>query len=115
MLGQTFSKLIIITNYQLNKEYIAANLCVNRFFPQMHCNGQCQLAKKLKAEEDQSNKENSSNTVSKLQSSEVLFFEQKTNFSIGHLFTYKKTTYPSYLVVEYPSPAPAIFHPPAIA
>lgn len=42
---------------KLNKDYIARVLCENRSRPELHCNGQCYLAKKLKAQQDKQNKE----------------------------------------------------------
>ena len=114
MLGQTFSKLLIITEYELNKAYIAQNLCVNKLLPMMHCNGQCQLAKRLRAEEEQSTKENNSNAAKKIQASEVLYFKQTAHLSIPHLLNTRKTTYPFYLVVDYIAPTASIFRPPAI-
>ena len=43
--------------YQANREYIARVLCENRDKPQLHCNGQCYLAKRLKALQDRQDKE----------------------------------------------------------
>ena len=43
---QTFSKAMIVAEYQLNREYIAKNLCVNKSRPKMHCNGRCHMMKK---------------------------------------------------------------------
>jgi hypothetical protein len=58
-LGQTFSKCFIFLDYQLNKNYIAANLCENRNRPEMKCAGKCYLCRRLKNEEkkDQDNPE----------------------------------------------------------
>ena len=53
ILSQTFSKWIVILDYNINKAYIAKNLCENRKIPKMHCNGQCILMKKIKAQEKQ--------------------------------------------------------------
>lgn len=53
MLAQTFSKAFIVAEYQLNKDYIAKNLCVNKSRPKMHCNGRCHMMKKFKQEEKQ--------------------------------------------------------------
>jgi hypothetical protein len=50
-LVQNFSKLIIIANYEVNKDYISRVLCENRDKPMMHCNGHCQLKKQLDKEE----------------------------------------------------------------
>ncbi len=39
--------------YWANQKYIAAELCVNRDKPKMHCNGQCVLMQRLKAAEQE--------------------------------------------------------------
>lgn len=51
---QSFSKWITIAEFNIYRSYIAKYLCENRFRPQMHCNGQCVLMKKMAAEEDRS-------------------------------------------------------------
>lgn len=50
LLAQTFSKSVLVLNYQWNKDYIARVLCVNRDKPEMKCEGKCYLCKKLKAD-----------------------------------------------------------------
>lgn len=35
-----------------NEDYIAATLCINKDKPEMHCNGHCQLDKKLQDDQD---------------------------------------------------------------
>src|SRR5262249_35709438 len=51
---QSFSKWIIIAEFNIYRNYIAKRLCENRYRPQMHCNGKCVLMKKMAAEENQS-------------------------------------------------------------
>ncbi|MFK7901083.1 MAG: hypothetical protein AB8B61_10045 [Cyclobacteriaceae bacterium] len=41
------SPVSVYFSYQLNKEYIATQLCENRDRPELACNGQCILMKKL--------------------------------------------------------------------
>ncbi len=53
---QTFFSLFITAGYYLNTPVYAAN-CVNKSKPQMHCNGKCQLQKKLN-EENNKDKQN---------------------------------------------------------
>lgn len=50
---QSFSKWIIILEFNINRNYIARNLCENRYRPLMHCNGKCLLMKKMAAEDNQ--------------------------------------------------------------
>ena len=49
---------VVYLDFELRKDFIIQNLCENRFKPQMNCNGQCYLAKKLhKIAEDNATKE----------------------------------------------------------
>jgi hypothetical protein len=47
LLGQTFSNELIVADFYANQDSIARSLCVNRDKPEMHCNGRCQLCKRL--------------------------------------------------------------------
>jgi len=50
---QTFSKWCLIVEYQVNREFIAKNLCVNRAKPSSCCQGKCYLNKKMATDESQ--------------------------------------------------------------
>lgn len=87
-----------IAYYNLNRDYIARVLCENRNRPELHCDGQCYLAKKLKAQQDRQDKE----TTERVRNTPVvqLFCEAQTEFSFGAvntlrnqpgLFSYKQT------------------------
>lgn len=53
-----FSGLFVYIGFELNKEYITSNLCVNRNKPWMNCNGKCYLMKKVKeAEKEENNRD----------------------------------------------------------
>jgi hypothetical protein len=52
-----FSKWSFVVYYQVNKSYIAKELCINKNRPMLHCDGKCFLAKKLKAEEKKNKKQ----------------------------------------------------------
>lgn len=47
MSAQSFYKLGVITYFQLNRDYIAEVLCINKEEPVPTCKGQCFLKKKL--------------------------------------------------------------------
>ena len=74
---QPFVKLFTVAWYQVNKTYIAKNLCENRSKPKMHCNGKCQLRKKLQQLE-QGHSEHSSTPVKidKLENSDCVLINQ---------------------------------------
>lgn len=44
----TLSKFGVVVIFKLNQDYIAKNICVNRFNPKSCCKGKCYLAKELK-------------------------------------------------------------------
>jgi predicted NACHT family NTPase len=61
LLAVSFSRFFIFAGFELNKNYIAANLCENRDKPWLHCNGKCYFAKKIKqAQENERNDERQS-------------------------------------------------------
>lgn len=51
LLAQTFSNSFIIVDYYTNTNAYAKN-CENKDKPQMHCNGKCQMMKKLQQGEN---------------------------------------------------------------
>lgn len=53
---QTTKTLWIITSFQINREFIASNLCINRFDKIPICKGQCFLNKELSKEQKDSKK-----------------------------------------------------------
>lgn len=75
----TVSPWGIIAHYQLNKDYIARVLCENRDKPELHCDGKCYLAKRLKAQQDRQDKE----TTERVQKMPVmqLFCQDNLQFS----------------------------------
>jgi hypothetical protein len=113
LLTQTFSKWLIVIDYAINKEYIAKNLCENKSKPLLHCNGKCQMAKKIAAEENQNNKQSSGVSFAKASFSEVIVnnileitpepvYSTSTNLKVIYIF-------------NLPSPLPSsIFHPPLV-
>lgn len=68
---------IIFFSYEFNKAYIIENYCINKNRPQLHCDGKCYLAQKLKtAQEKEENQ--SKMTVYKLW---LEVFHQATDLS----------------------------------
>jgi hypothetical protein len=64
---QTFHKAIIVIDFYSNQEYIAKNLCENRFRPQLHCDGHCLLAKKLEQAEKKEQRNSDSKAATSLE------------------------------------------------
>lgn len=59
ILSQSLVQVGIGVYYQLNKQYIAKQLCENKNNPKMGCNGHCYLVKQLKKAEENEKKQSS--------------------------------------------------------
>lgn len=100
-----------IAYYQANKDYIARVLCVNRNRPQLHCDGKCYLAAKLKAQQDKQDKE----TTERVQNTPSLhlFCADFPAFRFLPLAaTIRQTAGFAYLLARYSAPLSSIFQPP---
>jgi hypothetical protein len=109
---QSFTSWMIVAEYIINKEYIAKNLCINKEKPKLHCNGKCQLMKKLVKEENQSSSSNSQ--IGKIKM-DVLFAHEVYLPSISDLAKEDTKFNSTYFVKQLSGSINAIFHPPATA
>lgn len=102
-----------IAYFHLNRDYIAKVLCENRQRPELKCNGKCYLARKLKEQEDNKDKE----TTNQVQNLPVLqLFAQPVTafqFSADLLHLKEKPGFFFQLTV-YLSPASRLLRPPRI-
>ena len=106
---QTFSKWFLILQYEIQKDYIANNLCVDRAKPSSCCKGKCFLQKKLSADEDQ---QQSLGKSSRLKDSQVDFFLHgiaKIDFRLPVLILRHNFFYQNGKSQEF---TPALFQPP---
>ena len=111
VLIQTFSKWVVVAEYKLNKDYIAQNLCINKARPRLHCNGKCQMMKKLAEEEKQNSTNNNSSRI-KIQE---LVFSNKVNRPTLPALTYVCLCYgEAPPILKNTSPVSSVFHPPAL-
>lgn len=109
LLLQTFGKLLVITDFYANRDYIARNLCINRKnSTAISCYGTCQLNQRLKQENNKdSNAEHKPDNSNETISSRSFYL---TGFN----------PYQGQLVRRYPATPPAHpidqpsthFHPP---
>ncbi len=90
LLAQSFSRFLVVLQYNLNREYIAKNLCENRNKPKCCCHGKCFLKKQL-AKNDK--EENAPNSNSKKDGTEVLFFAQERKYPNIHFIAYTGNKY----------------------
>lgn len=105
----TFNKAAIVVGYFANTAAFAKN-CENKAKPQLHCNGRCQMMKKLKQEEKKEtrNPERSMKYQDEVLSSRS-FFASLSFFKHKHSssFADRHTTLPEQRSND-------IFHPPGV-
>lgn len=80
VISSNFSRFYVYAGFELNKAYIAKELCENRSRPAMHCNGKCYLMKKLRAAEEKEKEQESKGNSNRL---EISFFQEPFNLSFG--------------------------------
>lgn len=105
---QTFSKLIIYVNYELNLDYIIKTYCINKNDPSKHCDGKCHLTKQLQ-EEDK--KENLPGTT-RDERPEINLFSENIKAYLFNNFSGKEYIYPELKLQKTIQPVFAFFHPP---
>ncbi|WP_229216502.1 hypothetical protein [Dyadobacter sp. 3J3] len=104
---------LLYLDFEIRRDYIVKNLCINRERPLMLCNGKCYLAKKMAALDEQEKRQAESDYMTKLldhvmDSRQLAFIPFSVSYKIRKI-----------LLFNYTSPPPAriavddIFHPPA--
>lgn len=110
MLSQSGSAWWIMAGFYLNRDFIAKNQCENRFVANSPCKGQCVLMKKLKALEEQEQRQPD------IKLKEVILFSQTDIPGIildapdaGLVSDHPYASYVDQYEFQYPH---TIFHPP---
>lgn len=107
---QSIGRLILLSNYLINKEFITLNYCVNKSKPKLKCNGKCHLKKQLKAQEKQENRSRSDEK----NLDEVQFCMDYANIN-SHQFAFILISINSeYLNQKINNISLPIFHPPKV-
>lgn len=107
LLTSNFSRFFIYAGFELNRDFIATTLCENIDVPEMHCDGQCYLAKKIKQAQE---KEKSNSQDLKKGNYQEAFISEKTVMTLpfNYILLFKASEMPFDLPLQ---PA-SIFHPP---
>ncbi len=108
--AQTFSKGLIVANYYTNTQAYAKN-CINKAKPKLHCNGKCQMMRKLKQEE---NKDSQNQDRKNEVKTDLLFFAQIKQ-QISYQLILDNRHFP---IVQYKCTQDIsvdFFHPPSVA
>lgn len=110
-LCQVGDRYVVMLEFYLNQSYIAKNLCENRARPQLNCNGNCVLSKKLAEEQKKQQEIPQKKTENK---AEIIYLSFKTDNSLSNAFTLLDKTFIFPISIGNPiDQSAAIFHPPA--
>jgi hypothetical protein len=112
LLAQTFSKTFVMADYYTNTGKYAKN-CENKAKPKMHCNGKCQMMKKLQQEEkkDQENPERKAENKNEIiLSSKSFYAVVNANYKVAII----KQAFPQITDDYSYNCTSNIFHPPKV-
>jgi len=107
-------QLGVLAWYELNKDFIAKNLCENRDRPAMHCNGKCQLNKQLKKADPQQehNTKQLPGKNHKIEWSDLMVSRQITISCFAPAGGHRDTPAGQHMFGH--TPVRSVFHPPAV-
>jgi len=107
---QTFQQDLIVAGYWFNRSLYIKN-CENKAKPSMHCNGKCQMMKKLKQEE----KKDQENPQRKLENRNTLYSLRSYSASFSSLFTAERQSFHFPYSTGHPvNISFSVFHPPGL-
>lgn len=106
---QTLQKGWLLSDYLLHTEKYEA-LCVNKSKPKMHCDGKCQLSKKMVDTSDKNSTSKDLSSITKI--FEYLFYQEITPISVSiHNSFFSKSYFLYCFVINKTSLKPST-HPP---
>lgn len=112
LLTQVFSKWLVVLEYNLNKDFIAKTLCINKERPKLHCQGKCQMMKKMAEQEE--NSSSPTYQFAKASFSDACF-NDINDCSITAISVESVPAFSFYNIKNYSSPIASIFHPPSLS
>jgi len=107
---QSFGKLVILVNFQLNQTYIAKNLCEQKGTKGNHCQGKCHLSKQLTAEDEKPAAQSVPDLKEKFESSAFVL----TPFNkLANANNTGRRLRVNFRIQLPPGFTPSVFHPPS--
>lgn len=110
LIAHTFSRSLVLADYLVNLESYK-KACVNKTKPKLNCNGKCQMLKKIKKQEDESN----TNTPAPKFNQAEIVLSSKSFYPTIEMFGFQQSNffyaYNSSFNSNYIS---SIFHPPGV-
>lgn len=106
----SFHQAVIVLDYYANTASFA-RACENKARPMMHCNGKCQMMKKLKEEE----KKEGQNPTRKNENKDEVVYTNASVVAVANLSQNSSKRFYAYPDTPFPKGVYAsVFHPPAL-
>lgn len=110
-LTQTFSRYLLVADYYVNTSAFIEN-CINKDRPWMHCNGRCQLCKKLNQQDSPEDKQTPERKTANNGSETLYSATSFVEFNALHLAALINLQYPEFAAVKPTGMPRYLFHPP---
>lgn len=108
--AQAFSRYLVVADYFVNTSAYVEN-CINKDRPWMHCNGHCQLCKRLHQQNNTEDKQTPERKPGN-NGNETLFSASIIDFTALHLVAPIDLHYPELLARKPVRMPRELFHPP---
>jgi hypothetical protein len=112
MVAQMSSRFVVLLDFELNKDYIAKNLCENRDKPKSCCKGKCYLKKQLAKTDKEENVPSGKTGKNKI---EELFCNSFKKVNNRIFYVIQNDNYPaSKNEIAVHNYVASVFHPPQV-
>lgn len=113
---QFVAKMGIMVWYEVNKDYVAEELCENKDKPQLHCNGKCYLNKQIAKVDAPTKDKDGVQLPKKTEKTEfnVFFSTAELQLSFTDYTANIRSYYDNYIPPRGIQPLFSVFHPPQI-
>jgi hypothetical protein len=108
---QTFSRYLLVADYYVNTSVFIEN-CINKDRPWMHCNGRCQLCKKLHQQDNTEDKQAPERRSGNNGPETLYTASSYTDFNTLHLVASTNGRYPELSAGKPVGMPRDLFHPP---
>ena len=111
VMSQTFSHWFMVMGFKMNQDFIAKNLCENRYQSKLNCKGNCVLMKKLKQQEKE---EQRSPVTVRLELSTIVISSRSFFANVDFTSVFIPKSYlPLFNTGKPVGRTASVFHPPA--
>jgi hypothetical protein len=105
---------ILFLDYEIRKDFIIQNYCVNKDRPELHCDGKCYLAKRIEATQREDEKQANDQFLSKIFTVETHFVKEVIISRDSRIDELSNVANFAYFERPFVEIHPVVFHPPTL-